>query len=71
MALDFIHRLLRTNDELVKCVKWTIENDKQDCAALLQPIARAFADILAEMINMEQKILKRRRKISLVKKRCR
>ena len=43
--LDLNERLLRTNDELFKLLKWAIDNGKLDVAAQLQPITSAFAHI--------------------------
>ena len=66
---NFLGRLLRTNDELIKLVMWTIDNDKLDCAGQLAPVTTAFASILAEMGTMQLPVHTRRVKIKLLKKR--
>ena len=66
--LDLNERLLRTNDELFKLLKWAIDNGKLDVAAQLQPITSAFAHIFLEMGAKQSEVFKRRGKMKLVKK---
>lgn len=45
MSDDILDRLVRTNDELIKCVKWMMEQNNMEAAAKLFPITSAFASI--------------------------
>jgi hypothetical protein len=69
MADDFIARLLRANGQLIECLTWSIANKQLDCAANLQPVAQAFAAILADMVDRQEQNLTYRGKMKLIKKR--
>ena len=69
MADDFIVRLINANGQLIECLKRSIDNKQLDCAANLQPIAQAFAAMLEDMVDRQEKNLTRRGTISLVRKR--
>ena len=60
-------RLMRINDQLIEFLKWAMESEKLDCAALLAPITRDFTSILADMGAKELEVLKRRGKKKLVR----
>ena len=69
MADDFIVRLIRANGQLIECLKRSIDNKQLDCAANLQPKAKAFAAMLGEMVDRQEENLTRRGRILLVGKR--
>ena len=69
MADDFIVRFINANGQLIECLKRSIDNKQLDCAANLQPIARAFAAMLEDMVDRQEENLTRRGTISLVRKR--
>ena len=61
-------RLVLINDHLIGLLKWAMESEKLDCAALLAPITRAFASILADMATKQLPVDTPRGKMKLVKK---
>jgi hypothetical protein len=68
---DILDRLVRTNDELIKCVNWMMEQNNMEAAAKLFPITSAFASILAEMGAKLSEVHTRRSQMSVVRKRRR
>jgi hypothetical protein len=49
MSDDILGRLMRTNDELLKCVHWLLGTNNLEAAIKLLPITEAFASLLTEM----------------------
>jgi hypothetical protein len=68
MSDDMLGRLMRTNDELRKCVHWLLGTNNLEAAIKLLPITEAFASLLTEMAVKQSEVHTRSRKISLVKK---
>ena len=64
-----IGRLLRVNDQITDALWWSVDNKKVGTAVKLLPIAEAFANVLAEIIEKDAQKFIRRKTISLVKKR--
>ena len=68
MSDDILGRLMRTNDELLKCVHWLLGTNNLEAAIKLLPITEAFVGLLTELAVKQSEVHTRRRKISLVKR---